>query len=81
MDSRVIKNTGNVGLKSTYVKNKSFDEKGQGTGTCHTPALRDKMDIFNVKRGGHELTAPFYCILCTAMWYTYRCIFAIEILT
>lgn len=29
--------------------------KGQGTGTCHTTALKDKMDIFNVKRGGHEL--------------------------
>ena len=27
MDSRGTKNTGNVGLKSTYVKNKSFDDE------------------------------------------------------
>lgn len=27
MDSRVTRNTGNVGLKSTYVKNKSFDDE------------------------------------------------------
>ncbi|MGX8713989.1 MAG: hypothetical protein ACSW8I_10020 [bacterium] len=46
--------------------------KGQGTGTCHTPALRDKMDIFNVKRGGHELAAPTFVAQYFSPFYVFK---------